>query len=1236
MKKLFQTLMIAFSVIFIACTLGLVMSCSKEKGNKPAPKKELAEIILNKTEINAIIGDKTALKVRNDYLFDSITWTSEDQSVAIVSDRGVVEAFGVGSTKIKASSGNKVAECTISVGLGNSLPQIIIENEQSEYTISKATESFPFNAYVLFNGKKFYDLTVEYKSSNDGVIDVSGGDGALKVKDVGSSVISLNATWRNLSFEDVPSLFKVVNVTVVEEVYFYLNGRQYSELTLYTLNNFKGVDYVSEMDFVPTVEVNGKISSEVEIQLPDIVKSSDGKLYSNQYGEGKIILTHNAADGKVYSFAIDVDVVRPYSKHDRTINYFSSFTGTFKDEESGFEDKNLINELFQTESVENLKVFQEKKELEVQDGKVLNANLNTSGAYSDTFRFETDKFIYDVDVTVYALVIQKAEDLKNLEIKIVKSDDVEEKGDQTEITFIDGYCELLNNIDATGIKLEHTALTTEYEIVNLAGRTVSVKVEPSRYNQVNGIGKFGFGGVFNGNGYTISNLDTSVEEGEMGTGLFGYILGGAQIINLALDNAKISNSSGFAYGAHVPIPVGEPDGLGLRRQYTQFKDVYIKLSPETVNPQGAIMKSVYNTWNGVYDFTNVIIDARGVSTNGSTAGGILTADGTMLYKAAYCTRKDVFVITDEYPLSFNNTFTVYGENEAGDNELNQLIDGKAYSKGVKRYDTITDLIEAKNSYAEFGNVWSISSYPVFKTAFEVLPVYNGEEIYDGIIVANSNVESKLLEIKELATGNKITATFTDYDTEKLLIDADGNLKLINNVTEEERLSLTVNYQYKGKSQSIELTVRVVPSSIVIDEQIIFSAIDGNFDVSKYFENSENIISAWQVSNDGDKELTVNNGKIKGVVVQIKDDYSDVNVITIKVKTNVTEYVFTKVKAYTKIIKTANDLKLFERSLSAGRTTGYYILDKNIDAAGLTLSHKDIKLGDTSNVFQGVFDGNGYSIMNFKPDISGLFGSIYSSSEAGGMSIIKDVAFIGVKSEEKKNFTILAQYLDSSAEGVTTEITNVHVSIPETHNSFGHTSNYMGLFNSNSAEKDAGGVFNNFKLTNVYVEILSEAFNGIMECSVGTIFTRDHMIYSSTDYSRGIRFDNVVTVSKAPPMAYRQWVGDYYATEWGVHMYFAYAENDTVGLGYKEEFSSIQAIYPHQTVENNPDIGCFVYKNVYRYDSVIEAATAKKQAFLDSGLWELSSGALKWKSAPFETDPTDESNNFSPDWLEELN
>ena len=219
MKKIFKILSFAMMITMLFSLVACTTECS---GNKPTYSLQISS-----TELQTLIGDTNVLKVENDdVLPEDITWTTENEKIATVDENGIVESISIGSTKIKAKCGNYEAVCNVTVSIGNKLPQLVIENERESYRIGRNEGSFPFDVYVLYNGKKFYDAEIVCKTTDENVASFDETEqGKLNVHNVGNISASFTAKWRGLSDSEIPSLFKLIDVTVIEELYFYITQR---------------------------------------------------------------------------------------------------------------------------------------------------------------------------------------------------------------------------------------------------------------------------------------------------------------------------------------------------------------------------------------------------------------------------------------------------------------------------------------------------------------------------------------------------------------------------------------------------------------------------------------------------------------------------------------------------------------------------------------------------------------------------------------------------------------------------------------------------------------------------------------------------------------------------------------------------------------------------------------------------------------------------------------------------
>lgn len=139
MKRLTKLIVSLLLIGLISLAGAFGVACTKQPTGDQTPPPEYADQVkLNVSNIDMLLGDKQTIKVKNAYELPTITWESANESIAKVDDNGMVEGFGIGTTTITASAGEISATCTVKVGLGNTLPQLMIKNEHSDgYNIDR-------------------------------------------------------------------------------------------------------------------------------------------------------------------------------------------------------------------------------------------------------------------------------------------------------------------------------------------------------------------------------------------------------------------------------------------------------------------------------------------------------------------------------------------------------------------------------------------------------------------------------------------------------------------------------------------------------------------------------------------------------------------------------------------------------------------------------------------------------------------------------------------------------------------------------------------------------------------------------------------------------------------------------------------------------------------------------------------------------------------------------------------
>ena len=104
-KKLFPIALMVFALF----------SCKKAPIDDIVP---VASISLNQSEAEMLVGETLPLQAQispSNATEKEVMWGSSKQSVATVSDAGLVTAVGEGSSKITATAGGKTATCVVTV-----------------------------------------------------------------------------------------------------------------------------------------------------------------------------------------------------------------------------------------------------------------------------------------------------------------------------------------------------------------------------------------------------------------------------------------------------------------------------------------------------------------------------------------------------------------------------------------------------------------------------------------------------------------------------------------------------------------------------------------------------------------------------------------------------------------------------------------------------------------------------------------------------------------------------------------------------------------------------------------------------------------------------------------------------------------------------------------------------------------------------------------------------------------
>lgn len=506
-----------------------------------------ASVTFSQTERNLTVGDMFLLQPSYEKIEGySLKFSSDNDSVAKVDENtGLVTALNVGTANVKAvyTNGVKKAEASVKIicDFGNYLPEVKLGNVLQNAGVELyAKATFKLAPYVSFNGVSFADGTFSYIVEDTSIASVNNG--VITANKNGETSLTIDCTWRGKRVvESVP-------VTVTDRIVFYNNGVALSDKTIYTVANAGGATYATSIPNKFSVNYNGtEYTSGVTCTIANssIAKSYGSNIISQAFGETTATVTAKVG-GITTSQSFTITVLRPEVKISGTVPMFATDYGVYLDSATKTR-KTLISYANITDEL--VDAYQGKTALTISGDKILGIkSSNLGGRGTATVTLGTAERLYTLKLETVAKFFTVASDLKELEINTAGARE--------------GYYELLNNIDASGITLSHSSAN----------------------------GSSYFGGVFEGNGYHIKNLTIAQNHS-----MFGAFTGGTKVQNFALINLNATN----AY--YLSQANGQESGL-------TFEQIYIKVSDSTENPIGMLCYS--GTGNAI---KNVVIEYVGTN-----------------------------------------------------------------------------------------------------------------------------------------------------------------------------------------------------------------------------------------------------------------------------------------------------------------------------------------------------------------------------------------------------------------------------------------------------------------------------------------------------------------------------------------------------------------------------------------------------------------------------------------------
>ena len=595
--------------ISLACTLLLgtigFSSCdSKVQHQKPY-------LQVDKEEVTLLIGETEKLSLNYAYGEETPTFVSSNEGVATVDKDGVVCAVSVGSATIEVAYGGVKDTCEVSVGTYGQLPAVMPAQIASQEVSVVKGDRLNFESVVLFNGKEYTDGTYTFTSSDEsvGTIDENG---VFTAVNRGETMVTVSAKWRGV--ESV-ALTQTYTVSVEKLVQLYVNDGSSDLFTLYTLEQFGGEKYATEMPFTAyAIEDGVEKTPTVTVENNSVVSYDAGTktLTAEKYGVSDITLSMVDEDGVTQERTVRVEVLRPVATYAQKLEKLSAVDGDGYPIESVFL-QDAVTEAWQLTETK-------KQPLTLSGGLVLGLQTAKDSITETKVVLYTETYGYEFEVSAYTKILKTAEDIKALTItkELIQSGK----------TKIEGYYLLANSIDATAQTAEHHAGLNETNIA--ANGAYYVK------------GGAGFSGTFDGNGYTLKvNVDSY--------GLFGYLLD-ATVKNLVLE-AHVSAASNHTRSCSVLA-----HKAGDAANFTNIENLYVKAIDERPSNKSNVNVSLIYQGGTTHSLKNIALEFTNCTyitdkSQGTVkAGGLVYLQDTVSQSTTFTNNTvNVYVITTGTP-----------------------------------------------------------------------------------------------------------------------------------------------------------------------------------------------------------------------------------------------------------------------------------------------------------------------------------------------------------------------------------------------------------------------------------------------------------------------------------------------------------------------------------------------------------------------------------------------------------
>ena len=518
-------------IIFLGCLLCscacLFTGCSG-KGEKVEDEEkyrvELSTDILRlylyeSSELSATVYDTSAQTVME----IAVEWSVEDASIARF-ENGTVTAVSAGETYVVAEYDGITSKCRVVVRESAYVPAVQTDKDTMSLLING--DAIELNSWVFYLDKRYTnDAEFSYRIADEEIasVETDGDTARIKGLQKGETLLTVTASWRGV---ESAALTKTVKIKVTNLV--MLTFSDLTERTVYT-SEMDGHDktttvvpYVKkdDVEVVDHPTLTYYVTDENDQPSNLVTVDADGTVRVNEEGLTGVAYIRYKFEGISSASAIRVNVEYPLI--DRT-----ELSVNLEFDENHKISLDPVKEVLNTDDVIGVEGY------DCQNGKITDAVI---GEYTWNV-VHAEYYATAIKVTVCTKIIRTAAELDKMFSEYAVKEKVGELSYKTttqDVYSYDGYFVLGKNINYGGNVYQNgvTALS-----LNQCAAGNAVNITP----------KVGFKGVFDGQGFSISNIafsSTISNQFITSSGLFGAIAQTGVVKNLALSVNSLTEAEG--------------------------------------------------------------------------------------------------------------------------------------------------------------------------------------------------------------------------------------------------------------------------------------------------------------------------------------------------------------------------------------------------------------------------------------------------------------------------------------------------------------------------------------------------------------------------------------------------------------------------------------------------------------------------------------------------------------------